>query len=178
MDTRLIIGNNCAVTCVPITPANSSEFIATRLRALQESPTAFGSTYAKESQFTEDDWKQRVSRWNGEKGIAHLAIESGMVCGIAGGYLNDRDPSRADLVSMWVSPTHRQRGIGKLLIDEVAAWARQKGATSLYLMVTSSNDIAMMFYQRQGFTKSGRIEPYPNDPTLREYEMFRQILGG
>jgi len=38
-----------------ITPQNVQVFKAVRLRALQDSPFAFGSTYTRESQFTDDD---------------------------------------------------------------------------------------------------------------------------
>jgi hypothetical protein len=47
-----------AMQIVRITPENALVFKTVRLRALQESPTAFGSTYAKESQFSDADWVQ------------------------------------------------------------------------------------------------------------------------
>jgi len=45
----------------------------------------------------------------------------------------------------------------------------------LLLMVTSNNDPAIRFYERLGFTKTGRTEPYPNDPNIFEYEMSQPI---
>jgi ribosomal protein S18 acetylase RimI-like enzyme len=45
----------------------------------------------------------------------------------------------------------------------------------LQLMVTSKNEPAMRFYEELGFARTGRIEPYPNDPSLVEYEMERQF---
>jgi ribosomal protein S18 acetylase RimI-like enzyme len=38
-------------------------------------------------------------------------------------------------------------------------------------MVTNSNQGAIAFYERQGFSLTGTTEPYPNDPSLIEYEM-------
>jgi ribosomal protein S18 acetylase RimI-like enzyme len=76
---------------------------------------------------------------------------------------------------MWTAPTHRQQGTGRLLINEIIAWACQRKALTLQLMVVSINEPAISFYQRLGFTLTGRTEPYPNDPALIEYEMSRQI---
>jgi len=77
---------------------------------------------------------------------------------------------------MWTAPTHRQRGVGQLLVDQILVWARARGVCSLQLMVTSNNEPAMRFYQRLGFTRTGRTEPYPNDPAVIEYEMSMPIL--
>jgi ribosomal protein S18 acetylase RimI-like enzyme len=50
------------------------------------------------------------------------------------------------------------------------------GARALQLMVTSNNEPATRFYERLGFTRTGRTEPYPNDPVVIEYEMARPIV--
>ena len=72
-------------------------------------------------------------------------------------------------------PTHPQRGIGRLLVNEIVGWASRRGAHTSQLLVTSNNELAMVFYQRLGFTRTGRTEPYPNDPSLIEYEMSRPV---
>jgi ribosomal protein S18 acetylase RimI-like enzyme len=43
-------------------------------------------------------------------------------------------------------------------------------------MVTSINEPAIRFYERLGFARTGRTEPYPNDQAVIEYEMARVIL--
>jgi ribosomal protein S18 acetylase RimI-like enzyme len=72
---------------------------------------------------------------------------------------------------MWVAPAYRRTGTGSLLVDAVQAWARTRGVYELRLMVTNSNQGAIAFYERQGFSLTGTTEPYPNDPSLIEYEM-------
>jgi ribosomal protein S18 acetylase RimI-like enzyme len=146
-----------------------------RLRALQDTPSAFGSTYAKESQLTDADWVERAAQWSGERAAGYLAVDAPIPCGIAAVYLGQDDGTRAHLVSMWVAPAHRRLGIGRLLVDAVLAWARRRNARTLQLMVTCNNDPAIRFYQRLGFTMTGQTEPYPNDPALIEYEMSRSI---
>lgn len=163
------------ITIRPITPGEAFVFKAVRLRALRDTPHAFGSTYGRESQFSDSEWLARVERMNGEKGIGFLAMDGKTACGIAGSFLDENDPTRAQLVSMWTAPTHRQQGIGRLLVDEVLNWARRRKALSLLLMVTANNEPAILFYERLGFTRTGRTEPYPNDAAVIEYEMSMRI---
>jgi ribosomal protein S18 acetylase RimI-like enzyme len=161
------------VRIVPITAENAEAFRRVRLQALKDAPTAFGSTYAEESAFGEDQWARRVERWNGLQGIGFLAMDGNQPCGIAGALI---EPCRhAQLVSMWTAPEFRHRGVGRLLVDAVTAWAVSRGVLVLRLMVTSCNEPAMAFYESLGFTRTGRTEPYPNDPALIEWEMARRI---
>lgn len=163
------------VLIAPVTLSNVATFKDVRLRALLDTPTAFGSTYAREREFTDAEWVGRAERWNGERGIGFLAIDDGRGCGIAGSLIEDATPTRATLVSMWTAPTHRRRGIAWQLVDRVAAWALEHGARELLLLVTSSNGPAITFYERLGFARTGLTEPYPNDPSLVELEMRREL---
>jgi ribosomal protein S18 acetylase RimI-like enzyme len=158
-----------------ITLQNIPLFKAVRLRALQEAPYAFGSTYASEVAFTDAQWVARLDRWNGERGAGFIAVDDGSPCGIAGTILDENDPRRADLVSMWTAPSHRQAGVGRLLVNQVLEWAGARNLSMLLLMVTSNNASAIRFYEKLGFVRTGRTEPYPNDPAVEEYEMSRPI---
>ncbi len=163
------------ISVLQVTPQNVAVFKAVRLRALQDAPYAFSATYAQEAQLTDAEWIARTDRWNGETGIGFLAMHDGNACGIAGVFLDPEQATAAKLVSMWTAPAYRQKGVGRLLVDEVVAWVARRGAKSLRLMVTSNNESAILFYQRLGFTPTGRTEPYPNDPAVIEYEMSRPI---
>jgi ribosomal protein S18 acetylase RimI-like enzyme len=161
----------------PITPQMVSDYKAVRLRALSDSPSAFGSTYLKESQLTDEEWNARAGNLNGERAVGYLAFDGSEYCGIAACFLDERDLRKADLVSMWVAPESRRSGAGRLLVDAIARWAAGKGAQHLYLMVTGGNDAAMEFYRRIGFSMTGHTEPYPNDPALMEYEMVKAMFS-
>jgi ribosomal protein S18 acetylase RimI-like enzyme len=163
------------ITIEPITVQNVAVFREVRLRALRDTPSAFGSTYETESQFPDEEWNARAVRWSGETGVGFLAMDGNVACGIGGSFLIPSDPRRAQLISMWTAPTHRRHGVGRLLVEAVMAWARARGAQTLLLMVTSVNESAMQFYEHLGFRRTGRIEPYPNDPALIEFEMAREI---
>ncbi len=154
---------------------NALAFKGARLRALKDSPTAFSSTYADESRDTDEDWLQRADRWSGDRSTSFLALDCGTPCGIVGAFLDREDPRRAHLVSMWVAPTHRRRGVGRALVHAVLDWARSRDAQTVCLAVTSNNDTAFTFYRSLGFSFTGSTEPYPNDPNLFEREMSRPI---
>jgi ribosomal protein S18 acetylase RimI-like enzyme len=158
-----------------ISTENVLAFKTVRLWALEDSPSAFGSTYARESAFPDSEWLTRAARMNGETRIGYLAMESGAAYGIAAGFLDEQDPTRAQLVSMWVAPGYRRTGIGNPLVTAIKDWARSRGERTLLLMVTSCNVEAIEFYERNGFSMTGRTEPYPNDPALTEYEMSASI---
>jgi ribosomal protein S18 acetylase RimI-like enzyme len=164
------------VTLHQITPTLSASYKTVRLRALQDTPSAFGSTYARESQFTEADWHVRAANLCTPHSIGYLVYHQDEYCGIAAGFLDKEVPQNADLVSMWVAPNHRRTGTGKLLVNAIESWVRLCAAHTLRLMVTNNNLAAMSFYMRLRFTITGRTEPYPNDPNLIEYEMSKSIL--
>ncbi len=164
------------ITLELITPQNAMLFKDVRLCALQDTPTAFSSTYAKESQLTDADWVARAAQWTNERSATYLAMDAEIPCGIASGILDKDDAKRAHLLSMWVAPTHRRIGIGRSLVDVIVAWAGTQSVRVLQLLVTSNNDTAIRFYQQLGFEMTGRTEPYANDPTLSNYEMARSIF--
>jgi len=164
-----------SIVLKPITAECVGSFKAVRLRALLDTPTAFGSTYAKEVLLADAEWEKRVGQWNGENSTARLAWDGEEACGIVAGFLSLEDLTTAVLVSMWVAPTHRRRGVGRLLVEAVSDWARSKQARKLRLMVTDNNQAAIEFYGRLGFVKTGKTEPYPNDPKLMEVEMEREL---
>lgn len=161
----------------PIDERNVWVFKAVRLRALQESPTAFGSTYAREVEFPDAEWLKRASNMNGERRVGFLAMENEVACGIIGAFVDEYDADKAQIVSMWVAPEFRRSGIGSALIDAIKGWSRARRVRTLLLMVTSCNQTAIEFYKRCGFTMTGNTSPYPNDSSLLEYEMEQFIAA-
>ncbi len=118
---------NRMIVVEPISPRNSPAFKAIRLEALRESPTAFGSIYADESQLSDAKWIDRVARFDGVKSVGYLAVDAGSACGLARGTVDDRDSTIAWVESMWVAPQYRRNGVGRLLVGEILAWARARG---------------------------------------------------
>ena len=152
-----------------VSVSNAMVFKLVRLRALREDPSAFGSTHAEESRLTDPEWIDLAVRRTAKGSMVWLALADDVPCGIVGVFLESATCAR--LVSMWVAKDARGQGIGKALVDAALAWARASRARTVVLTVTSNNDTAMRFYEGLGFARTGRTEPYPNDPTLFEHEM-------
>ncbi|MFN8547115.1 MAG: GNAT family N-acetyltransferase [Candidatus Eisenbacteria bacterium] len=165
------------LTIERLTPALALAFKSARLRALLDSPSAFASTYASESPRTDAEWADRAAQMNGDRSTCYLAFDGDDACGIVAGFLDREDATKAHLVSMWVAPEHRGTGLGQRLVAMILDWARDRGVRTVYLMVTSNNHGAARFYERLGFTMTGRTEPYPHDAALLDLEMSRDLHG-
>jgi len=153
-----------------------TNFKTVRLRALQGTPSAFGRTYAEESKLSEADWAKRATTWNnGSSSVCFIAMDESEPCGMIAGYFDDHDLPRPNLASMWVAPAYRRAGLGFRLVKEIQRWAEVLGASELRLMVTSCNEEAISFYDRGGFTLTGKTQPHLNDPTLSEREMIKPL---
>lgn len=148
-----------------------------RLRALQDSPSAFASTYAAEHARPLHAWAERVSgAAAGDDRATFLAFDGGDCVGLAGG-VEDHLGADRQLVSMWVAPTHRGSGVAAGLVAAVLAWAEDAGARSIGLWVTRENPRARRFYERAGFTVTGDVQPLPSDPCQEEIRMVREIAA-
>ena len=79
------------VTIDTVTPKNILVFKEARLRALRDSPTAFGSTYAREVKLTDAEWMERARQSDGVKRVMYMALEDGAACGIAGAMRDEDD---------------------------------------------------------------------------------------
>jgi ribosomal protein S18 acetylase RimI-like enzyme len=141
-----------------------------RLAALREAPYAFGSTYAQEAAFTEQNWRDRLT----SRSVTFFAgtETDPKPVGLVGVYEED---GTADLVSMWVRPSVRGQRIGDVLITASANWTRARGYSTLCLWVTHSNTAARKLYARCGFIPTGESQPLPSSPSLLEIRMRRPL---
>lgn len=85
-----------------------------------------------------------------------LAIDSASnsPVGMVTGTPDPQDPDRAEIISMWVAPTARGKGIASMLITAVIRWAEESGAGRLTLSVMPTNTAARRTYERNGFNAS------------------------
>ncbi|MQA92201.1 MAG: GNAT family N-acetyltransferase [Gemmatimonas sp.] len=123
-----------------------------RLRALTDSPDAFGSTLAVERVRPDAHWSERLSTgvasdWN----YPLVAVVAGELVGVVWGRIDPDIPQTAHIYQMWVEPRCRGMGIGSMLLREVVAWARKAGAKRAVLSVTCGDTPARRLYDRVGF---------------------------
>lgn len=152
-----------------ITPDDWEDWRDIRLRSLLEDPDAFGSTYARESQFDESTWRART---DGISGPAMLAYADDKAVGMGAGWLYE--PGRLMVVAMWTEPAWRGRGVGLILLDQVVGWARER-ALRPDLWVADSNPAARRLYERYGFEPNGETAPLREESGLT---MTRLVLPG
>ena len=128
-----------------------------RLRALQDSPDAFGSTWERESTRPDEDWKARLADIDDRFSLPLVALWNDEPVGLAWGRIEPVLMERADLYHMWASPEHRGRGIGRALLQAVIEWASDR-AKYIVLGVTLGNDAAIGLYAGAGFVAFGEPE--------------------
>lgn len=142
-----------------------------RLAALRDAPQAFASTYEREAAFTEADWLRWISR--GDTFLAYAPELGAAPVGIVSGY--EGEPGTIELISMWISPQARGRGIGRALVEAVLGQARAKSMTRVHLWAAESNRNARLLYERCGFRPTGERQPLPSNPQLPEIAMARSL---
>ena len=139
-----------------------------RLRALRDSPQAFGSTLAREESFREQHWRMRLrsSPWF----VARRAEQPDRrVIGLAS--MISEPGSAADdrhVVGLWVDSDARRHGVGTALLRAVATAARAQEARTVSLWVADDNDAAVRLYGRLGFSPTGERQPLPGVPGRAE----------
>lgn len=139
-----------------------------RLRALRDSPRAFGSTLAREESFREQHWRMRLRSgpwWVARRAGPSGSDVAGLVSMIAepGSTADDRH-----VVGLWVDPAARRQGSGTALLAVVVAAARAEGARTVSLWVAEDNGAALGLYARLGFVPTGERQPLPSSPGRAE----------
>lgn len=87
------------------------------------------------------------------KGVYHVALINGHVAGGAGIYYTaGLEDDTCELVKMYLSPAARGRGLGKLLVQECLAAAKNAGYKKMYLETMPELVVAIPMYEKFGFT--------------------------
>ncbi|KRC63633.1 hypothetical protein ASE12_01950 [Aeromicrobium sp. Root236] len=130
-------------------PDDWADWRELRQRSLSEDPDAFSSSTAMwtGANDTEERWRARLA-----DGPCFIAYVGERAVGMVAGRLVDGD---AELISMWVAPEARRRGIGHALIQRVVEWA---GGRPLGLRVMDGNVPAVTAYERQGFVLQDGVD--------------------
>jgi RimJ/RimL family protein N-acetyltransferase len=163
------------VTVRRIRPDEWEALKALRLSALADTPSAFGSTHAREAAFDDREWIERADLGSrGADRVTFVAEDDGTgdFVGIVGGFRFPPDASHRDLISMWTNPAARRTGIGRTLVAAVLDWAGP--TTDVHLWVTEGNDPAHRLYESMGFEVTDDVQPHPNDPCANEVRMIRR----
>ena len=86
----------------------------------------------------------------------YVAEDDGAIVGRLSVSRDSHTASRhvADL-GLMVAAGHRRRGIGRAMLDQAVAWARDAGVNKLELHVFPWNEPAIKLYEQYGFEREG-----------------------
>lgn len=103
------------------------------------------------------------------EGVAFFVIRrDGLPAGCGGVQLYGSE--YGELKRMYVRPAFRGLGLGKLMLEHLATYAREQGVGCLRLETGIHQREAIGLYERMGFQRIGPFGAYPDDPLSRFYE--------
>jgi ribosomal protein S18 acetylase RimI-like enzyme len=162
-----------------IGPEEGDRLRGIRLGALRDAPGAFASSFETESVRPRAAWDAAAGAWSAGVDAATFVAEAGQEwVGLIGGHRVPEYPDIVELVSMWVAPGFRRRGVAQSLIAEVVVWARATGASAVGLGAADGNDAAIAAYERAGFVLTGERQPLRSDPRQDELRMILALEDG
>lgn len=84
---------------------------------------------------------------------------------------------QADIQTIAVDATHRRLGLGTLLVEQLLAAARERGAREVFLEVRADNPGARALYERHGFAQIG-VRPRYYQPDNVDAVVMRARIDG
>jgi RimJ/RimL family protein N-acetyltransferase len=151
----------------PVRPGEGPLLRDLRLRALTESPDAFGGT-------RERDEARPPEAWEGLDVL--VAEEDGRWLGMAGRFVDEDLPAIARIWGTWIDPAARGRGAGRRLMHAALEDARAAGFRRAELTVTDRAPDAERLYEAVGFRLTGVTFPLARDPAITEKAMAIAFL--
>ncbi|RDI75313.1 Acetyltransferase [Gaiella occulta] len=148
-----------AVTIRPVRADEWQRWRDVRLRMLRDDADYFSTRYddmVREPDAYWRDWAADAAA--GVDKALFVAEEGGRWLGVVGAFARV-DAREVQLVSMWVDPDGRGRGVARRLIRAVATWAAGRGSTRVVLFVQEANAPARRLYERAGFRPTGDRTP-------------------
>jgi RimJ/RimL family protein N-acetyltransferase len=132
-------------------PADAALYRDIRLDALQQDPEAFGSTYETESVQPLTWFADRL-----DGAAVFGAFDGPELLGIAGLFIQQgrKHAHKGTLLGMYVRPSARRAGVGRLLVEAVIEHARRH-VELIQLSVVVGNEQARRLYASLGFVEYG-----------------------
>ncbi len=137
-------------------PADALAFQALRLRGLLECPTAFASSHEEESETLPEVIAERLSA-SADRAVFGAFTDSVLI-GVVGIRREKAQKlwHKAFIWGMYVSPEARNKGAGRLLVDQALKHAfAMDGLRQVNLGVNALNVPAIALYEGAGFQRFG-----------------------
>ncbi len=134
-----------------------------RQQDLDHLTTLLRLLFTIEADFNFDEAKQRqglLMMLNNDRGCVLVAEDAGEVIGMCTGQIvvSTAEGGPAVLVEdLVVNPAHQGGGVGRSLLNTMAGWALEQGATRMQLLADKYNEAGLAFYEHLGWRTTALI---------------------
>ncbi len=160
------------ITCVELHADDRARLRDIRLRALIDSPHAYGGTYENESAFNEDRWRFEFAKQAfviasvddvdaAMMYVENLAGDFGATCWIGG---------------CWSDPNFRGVGLMRAMFEFLDKQATSRDWLVQGLGVWTDNELAITAYEKLGFVEMGGPQPSTRQPGKFYQAMIRKTI--
>jgi len=151
------------------------DFLAATIRAFGEAHAALAAEILRGSpeaaQWTEWGFRELL----GWRGVLALVTEEDSK---VNGFIVGRQVAQeAEILNLAVIPVKRRRGEGGALLKAALDELRARHVSRVFLEVRESNESAIAFYAKRGFSKTGRRVGYYHDPEEAAIVMEMKLAG-
>ena len=147
-----------------LAPTEAAAYQALRLQSYQDSTYAFSESYEDEVQRSIDHFQEELASFGlpQEQYVLGAFNAAGELAGFVKFRRDRRSKARhkSMIHAMYVARAHRKRGLGKDLVDEVIARARQLDGleqSHLWVLHSPASTSASEFYAKCGFQSQGIV---------------------
>ena len=123
------------------------------------------------SQWTEWGFKELL----GWRGVLALVSEDDRT--VTGFLIGREVAGEAEILNLAVLAAQRRRGEGAALLKAAMDELRARKVSRVFLEVRESNEAGTAFYEKQGFSKTGRRPGYYRTPDEAAIRMERRLTG-
>ncbi len=164
------------VRCRRVRAGEGPRLRAVRLRALQDAPAAFATSFETESRRPQRFWTRLARASDRAEQRLILVIDDGRQwTAMAASHWFDRPAGVAQLWGLWVQAPDRGSGVASRLVAEVASWVQVQGGAQLRLGVIERAAELEDFYRRLGFTRTGETKALPPPGQDTAFFMSRRL---
>jgi GNAT superfamily N-acetyltransferase len=149
-------------------PGDAALLRELRLRALTTDPDSFAAGVSD----ADEAWAAHATSLPEGDGAVLIALRDSEPVGMAGVRWPDDERRIAALWGMWIDPSARGTGAGRLLVAAVRAWVRDHDGRFVRLGVFARDGGAEGFYERLGFVSVDDF-PWQRDPSRQVIRMVR-----
>jgi ribosomal protein S18 acetylase RimI-like enzyme len=169
---------NNEIQVIKLEPSQWNEYKTLRLRALQEEPQAFGSSYAENVSKPDSYWVERLEDVQQGKNWLVFAKEGEKLLGMMGGFRKNEDPQdTVNVIAVYVAKEARGKGVSKKLMKALLdEFEKIANITKVKLSVNKQQIPAVKLYEGFGFKVVGQENLRLGDGNYYDELLMEKII--